>query len=265
VRRVTKGLRGVLRDERVRRLLCRLAARYLKLVHLSGRWSVVGGEAPARLWDEGRPFILCFWHGRLSMMPFCWRPGVPIRMLISRHRDGQLIADTVRHFGIDIIAGSTARGGTFALRQLIKALRSGECVGITPDGPRGPRMRASEGVVAVARLAGVPIVPASFGVDRRRVLATWDRFVVPWPFGRGVFVWGPPIRVPEDADAAALEAARREVEDALNRVTGEADRRSGHAPMEPAPAFAPDGASAGQPAEAAQAAEAGEGRPEAAL
>lgn len=246
-------LRNAIENERVRRFLCWLAAHYIRLAYATGRWTVVGGEAPKRLWDEGRPFVLCFWHGRLAMMPFCWRPGVPVRVLISTHRDGRLLADTMRHFGIETVAGSTTRGGTAALRGLVKALRSGASVGITPDGPRGPRMRASEGVAAVARLAGVPIVPVSYGIDRRSVLGSWDRFVVPWPFGRGVFVWGEPIRVPEDAGAAELEAARLAVEDAINRVTDEADRRSGHAPIGPAPAEAPSGAKAG------------EGRPEGAL
>ena len=223
----------VLRNGRVRRILCWLAAQYIRLAYVSGRWTVRGAGIPARLWDEGRPFILCFWHGRLSMMPCSWRSGIPIHMLISHHRDGQLIADTVSHFGIRTVAGSTRHGGSGALRAMLRTLKGGEAIGITPDGPHGPRMRASNGITTLARLSGVPIVPATFSIDKRRVLSTWDRFIVPWPFGRGVIVWGDPIDVPRDADDQALEAARQRVEDSLNAITAEADRLCGTVPVEP--------------------------------
>ncbi|MEX2450013.1 MAG: hypothetical protein WD407_04080, partial [Rhodospirillales bacterium] len=104
----------------------------------------------------------------------------------------------------------------------------------TPDGPRGPRMRASDGIVTIARLAGAPIVPVSFGAARRRVLNTWDRFVLALPFSRGVIVWGDPIVIERDADDAKLDEARRAVEDALNAITAEADALCGCAPVEPA-------------------------------
>jgi lysophospholipid acyltransferase (LPLAT)-like uncharacterized protein len=237
-------LRRILRSELLRRALCAVAASHIWLVHATGRWRVIGGEIPRRFWDEGKPFILCFWHGRLLMMPYCWRRSVPIHMLISRHRDGQIIARTVRHFGIDTIAGSSSRGGGAALRTMLRALKAGACIGITPDGPRGPRMRASRGIVDVARLAQVPIVPATFAASRRSLLESWDRFVLAWPFAGGVFVWGEPIVVPADADEAALEAARQQVEDRLNEITRRADLLCRKPAVEPAQASAA-GAEAG--------------------
>lgn len=230
-----QGHKRILGSDAVRRALCWLGAQYIRFVHATGRWSVVRGDIPQALWERGEPFILCFWHGRLLMMPYCWNHRVAIHMLISQHRDGQIIARTVGHFGIRTIAGSSKRGGAGALRAMLKVLQGGECVGITPDGPRGPRMRASDGIVAVARLAGVPIVPATFAADRRKVLGSWDRFVVAWPFARGVLAWGEPIRVERDADEAAVEAARARVEDALNALTAEADALMGAAAIEPAP------------------------------
>ena len=229
-------VKRVLGNDRVRSVLCWIAAGYIRLVHVTGRWTVLGGEIPVRLWAQRQPFILCFWHGRLLMMPLCWRGGPTMRMLISEHRDGQLIARTVSHFRIATIVGSTRRGGARALRGMIAALRSGDYVGITPDGPRGPRMRAGDGIAHVARLAGVPVVPAAFGIDRGRVLSSWDRFLLAWPFARGVIVWGEPIRVAADARGAALEDARQRIEDGLNRVTREADRLTGRVPVEPEPA-----------------------------
>ena len=231
-----KPLKTLLDNEAVRGFLCWLGARYIRFVHATGRWTVVHGDTPRRFWGEGKPFILCFWHGRLLMMPCCWDRAATIHMLISAHRDGQIIARTVGHFGIKTIEGSSRRGGAGALRAMLNALEAGEYVGITPDGPRGPRMRASDGIVTVARLSGAPILPATFGVRPRRVLSTWDRFVITWPAARGVLVWGAPIHVARDADADALEKARLAVEDGLNAITAEADALVGLPPVEPAPA-----------------------------
>ena len=229
-------MKRILKSDGFRRLLCWLGAQYIRFVHATGRWRVVGGAAAQDMWRDGKPFILCFWHGRLLMMPYCWPRNRTIHMLISQHRDGQIIARTVGHFGIRTVAGSSSKGGAQALRAMVKALKAGEWVGITPDGPRGPRMRASDGIVSLARLAGVPIIPATFGAARGRVLGSWDRFLVAWPFGRGVIVWGDPIEVPRDADATVLEAARQSVEDALNDISAEADRLTGREPVEPAEA-----------------------------
>ncbi len=229
-------IKRFLRSEGLRAVLCWLGAQYIRLVHVTGRWWVEGDAAAQDHWRDGRPFILCFWHGRLLMMPHCWPRRRVIHMLISQHRDGQIIARTVGHFGIKTVSGSSSKGGAQALRAMVRALRAGECVGITPDGPRGPRMRASDGIVNLARLAGVPIIPATFGAASGRVLGTWDRFLVAWPFGRGVIVWGKPIEVPRDADGIDLETARRAVEERLNAITAEADRLTGRSPVPPAEA-----------------------------
>lgn len=221
-----------LKSDRARRLACRIAAAYIRLVHATSRWQVTGDAAPRAHWDEGRPFILAFWHGRLLMMPHVWRAGVPMNMLISQHRDGRLIADTIARFGLGSVAGSSSKGGAAAMRQIVKAIRAGEYAGVTPDGPRGPRQRASGGIAAIARLSGVPVIPATFSMRRRRLIGSWDRFLVPMPFSRGVFIWGEPIHVPRDADAAALERYRIRIEDELNRITAEADRATGHVPLD---------------------------------
>mgnify|MGYP001806247771 FL=1 len=223
------------RNETLRRLLCWLGAQYIRLVHATSRWQVVGGEIPARHWDSGQTFILAFWHGRLLLMPYIWRYDKPVHMLISHHRDGRLIADTIKHFGIETVSGSTNRGGSAALRGMLKVLKNGDYVGITPDGPRGPCQRVSAGIVTVARLAGVPIIPATYAVKRRRLLRTWDRFAMALPFTKGVFVWGRPIEVPRDASEAAMEALREDLESRLNAITAAADSRMGHAALEPAP------------------------------
>ncbi len=222
-----------LRAPSVQALASRLIAGYIRLVKATGRWRIIGAEVPARLWDAKQPFIGCFWHGRLLMMPLGWRPGVAVKILISSHADGRLIARVMGRFGLGTITGSTRRGGNEALRAMLRALRRGEPVVVTPDGPRGPRMRAGGAIVELARLSGRPIVPGAFAASRCWVAPSWDRFVVALPFARGVYVYGEPVAVPRDADAAAIEAARRLVEERLNAVTAEADRRVGRTAIEP--------------------------------
>ena len=208
-----------------------LIATYIRVVRRTGRWTVLGATDHLDAWAQERPFILCFWHGRLMMIPCIWPADKSMQVLISAHRDGRLIAEAMRHFAIGTQAGSTKRGGAEALRIMLRTLESGHSIGITPDGPRGPRMRASRGIIAAARLAGVPIIPVAFSSSRRRVLGSWDRFVLAFPFGRGVFVWGKAMHVPRDGDP---EAYRQRLEAELNGITAEADRRCGHDPVEPA-------------------------------
>src|SRR5258706_4060914 len=106
---MTKLGRRIVRSDALRRVLCAFIALYIRFVYATGRWTVEGGEAARRHHRERRPFILAFWHGRLLMMPMAWPRQVAIHMLISRHRDGRIIADAVGHFGIASIAASSSR------------------------------------------------------------------------------------------------------------------------------------------------------------
>lgn len=201
---------------------------YIRLVYRTNSWTVVGGEPPRRLIADGRAFIGAFWHGRMLMIPMGWQRMAPMHMLISAHRDGLIIAGAVSYFGIQTIAGSTRRGGSTALRNMLKKLKEGDCVAITPDGPRGPAMRVGIGIVNAARLAGVPIVPITYATSRRRILPSWDRFHVALPFGRGIFLWGEPIEIAPDSGEAELKEARALLEARMVEMVREADRRVGH-------------------------------------
>jgi len=228
------ALRRLRRNPRLRRTACWFIHWYIRFVYRTTSWNTEGAEWPHRLRAEGKPFILAFWHGRLLMIPMAWRRLAPMHMLISAHPDGQIIADAVTYFGVDSIAGSTSRGGSVALRTMLKRLKAGDCVGITPDGPRGPAMTATIGIVNLARIARVPILPITYATSRRRMLATWDHFHFPWPFGRGVYLWGEPIGIAEELDEAGLESARRLVETTMIEMVCEAERRVGHRVTAPA-------------------------------
>lgn len=229
-------VRRILRSDAAHRLICGLIAGYIGLIHRTTRWQVIGGEFPNRYWDQDRPFILAFWHGRLLMLPVAWRRGRYLGMLISGHRDGRIIGDAVAYYGLTTITGSRTKGGMAALRTMVRTLtKDGQSVGITPDGPRGPAMHITPGIVATARLSGSPIIPFAYATRWRRILGTWDSFHLPLPFGRGVFLWGEPIFVPPDADEATQDALLHQVETAMIALTQDADRRCGHPPVEPAP------------------------------
>jgi lysophospholipid acyltransferase (LPLAT)-like uncharacterized protein len=220
--------RRFLRSELVKRIACWVTHCYIRFVYVTNRWSVEGDEWPRRLTGEGRTFIVAFWHGRLLMMPPAWHQLTSFHMLISAHRDGRIIAGAMTYFGIDTIAGSTSRGGSSALRAMLKRLKEGGCVGITPDGPRGPAMTVSIGTVNIARLARVPILPLTYATSRRRVLATWDRFHLALPFGHGVYLWGEPIEIANEQDEAGLERTRHLIETRMVEMVRNADRRFGH-------------------------------------
>lgn len=231
-----RPVKKILKSEGFRRVLGWVVAQYLRLVHATGRWQFIGTEVPKACWDRGEALIGCFWHGRMLMMAYSWHWPGRFVLLISGHRDGRLISDAMAHLGYPSISGSTSRGGSGALRGLAAELKAGASVGITPDGPRGPRMRAQPGVVKLAQLTGAPIIGVSFSARRRRVMSSWDRFILAWPFNSGVLIYGGPIYVRRDAGPDELEARRRDVEDMLNRLSDQADRMTGHTPIAPAEA-----------------------------
>lgn len=228
-------IKGLSRNPAARNAATWLIRQCIRLVHATGRWRTVGAENVQPFWTKGGPAIVCFWHGRLMMLPYAWQSAQPFHMLHSPHADGQLIAAVVRGLGMKSLFGSSRRGGTEAFRRMVGVVKDGGTVGITPDGPHGPRMRAGGGAVTLARLTGAPLLPLAFGCRPRRLLGTWDRLAVALPFGRGVFVWGAPIMVPRDADEAGIERARLALEQGLNAVTDEADRLTGQSRVEPAP------------------------------
>jgi len=216
-------LKHLSRHPAVRSGLGRLTEGHIRWVKATTRWTTINAAAAEPAWRGEQPVIVAFWHNRLALMPYCWPSPKPFHMLISGHPDGQLIARAVGAFGISTIAGSSTRGGGAAVRDLVRKLKAGESIGITPDGPRGPAQVAQEGVVALARLSGAVVLPAAVSVSNRIRLKTWDRLIIGLPFGRGVMAWGEPIAVPRDCDEVTARALQHQIQDELNRVSTVAD------------------------------------------
>jgi len=165
-------------------------------------------------WEKDERFIAAFWHNRLLLMGYSYH-GKGIKILISQHKDGELIARVLKRLGFGSVRGSSTRGGAAAMREMVRASKEYD-IGITPDGPRGPKYVVQEGVVALARLTGVPILPLTFGSSKKKVFASWDAFNLPYPFSRGVFMWGEPIYVGKEDD---MEEKRKELELKLREMT----------------------------------------------
>jgi lysophospholipid acyltransferase (LPLAT)-like uncharacterized protein len=205
---------------------------YLAFVYATTRWRLVGAEHLAPVLGRHPTLIAAFWHERLPMMPMLWRtarrdlPELGHRaghVLVSRHRDGHFIGAVVRRFDLNMVHASSSKGGATGLRMLLRRLGEGDLVVITPDGPRGPRRRAAPGVVQLALASGLPVLPTAAATTRHIRLKSWDRMMLPLPFGRGVICIGRPIMVARDgADAAlpGIEAALTDIVDAADRALG---------------------------------------------
>jgi lysophospholipid acyltransferase (LPLAT)-like uncharacterized protein len=219
-------MKSLLRTPLAQAMLAALLGGYLSFALRTTRWTL-DGEEHFRPFGAGAPVVFAFWHEFLPLMPGLsliarklpfYRP-TPIHTLVSQHRDGRFIGAVVRRFGILPILGSSSRGGAAGLRNLLAVLRRGDLIGITPDGPRGPRRQAAFGVAQLAALSGVPVVPLAARTTWRIQLNTWDRMPVPLPFGRGVVICGPAINVPRDGWRETVPT----IEHALNQVADRAD------------------------------------------
>jgi len=204
-----------------------VAAAYLRLVWLTSRVTL----EPATIYDTVQmPAIIAMWHGQHFMAPFIKRPerGHRAKVLISRHRDGEINARAAMRLGIGTIRGSGAhngefhrKGGAVAFTEMLDALKEGYNVALTADVPKVSRI-AGLGVVKLAQHSGRPIYPVAIATQRRIQFDNWDRSAFNLPFGRLAMVAVEPIYVPRDASDALLEEKRQEVERELNRATSRA-------------------------------------------
>jgi lysophospholipid acyltransferase (LPLAT)-like uncharacterized protein len=202
----------------------------------------LGGAVDPNGSDLSSHYIYAMWHEYLILPIFRYaRPDISV--LISRHADGQWVAEVCRQLRIPVVRGSTRRGGGEAVLRLLKAGRIGH-LALTPDGPQGPRRRVQPGLIYLAARTGLPIVPVGFGLERPWRVQSWDRFALPRPGSRARCVTGLPISVPAGAEKGLLETYRNRVEESLLEVTGAAEqwaesgRRDGLAALVPSPTAA---------------------------
>jgi len=196
-----------------------LIAGFIRLLALTLRRRL---EDPQGLLQKNpdQPRIWALWHNRILLMPYVYEwlcPGRRMLMLVSRSRDGEMIARIMGRFGIDGARGSSSRGGTEAMRELLRELERPKArdIGITPDGPRGPRGQVQDGVLALSAATKRPIYPVTVHYSRFWQLPSWDRFQIPQPGAVCRVVMGPAVAAPKSLEPAEMDRVRVELEKAL--------------------------------------------------
>lgn len=221
-----------LRNPVIQAVLAWILAAWMRFCFATIRWTHVNAAVAEAVWARGGGVLCAFWHSRIGLSPACWPldRAQPAKALISLSPDGQFIARAVARQGFPAIRGSSAnkdkadraKGGSQALRDGLRQLKVG-ALAITPDGPRGPARQMAEGLPLLAKLSGAPALFIGLSCNPAIRLGSWDRAVLPLPFGRGAIVWDV-ADYPAGADlsdVAADWAAR------LTAVEAEADRITG--------------------------------------
>ena len=214
-------MKALLRSGPVQALLGLVLGGYLWLVMRTVRWSLVNRTVADALLADPRGFIVCFWHGCIAAsvgaQPLC-RPSRPTRVIISLSEDGEFIARAMELMDLPAFRGSSRKtkdprrrhSGGAAYRQSLDWVREGGILIMTPDGPRGPAEQMAEGAVRMASRTGAPVILMGLATTPALRLKTWDRMELPAPFGRGVIAFEGPLLAPEELDAAAMTALRRD-------------------------------------------------------
>jgi len=232
-----------LRSPLVMRILVRLMSGYLALTYRTLRWTREGQDLAQGVWAQslasGEGAILALWHSRVPVGPATWPQGADkpeIRVLVSQSRDGEFIARVIARLGLPSIRGSSLKktdtaknkGGEQAFRDMVKWVKDGGAMAITPDGPRGPVEVLQKGAVALARVSGAPVLFVGVAMQPCIRLGTWDRTIIPLPFARAAMVWDGPVRAgrADDPDVLAqdwearLSAVSRRAEALVGELAG---------------------------------------------
>ncbi|UCC72722.1 MAG: lysophospholipid acyltransferase family protein [Gemmatimonadota bacterium] len=199
-----------------------LAPPLFRGVYSSLRFEINGKEHQRDTWGAGQPVVFVTWHGRILPLLYLYR-GNRIVMLVSRHRDGEYLARVGRALGYDAIRGSSTHGAFPALREVVRKLRAGRSIAITPDGPQGPRERLKPGVLQAVRLSGAPLIPVMAGAHRAWWIEGWDSFMIPKPFATVRVEIGEPRYVSRDCSVRDLEDHARELELQLQELKARVD------------------------------------------
>lgn len=202
------------KDRLLLALLPPIASLIIRLLYRLNRIDYVGEEHPRTLWDRGEQMILPYWHEQTLLMVFSYR-GPKVNVLISESKDGELLTRTMRYFNVDAVRGSSSRGGRSAFRSLLNLCKEKVDIVLTPDGPRGPRRELKDGVIQLARLSGRPVVPMAFACSRGFRFSSWDRFLFPLPFGRGVYAFGEPLYCRKEDN---IEEFKTRLQSAMNET-----------------------------------------------
>lgn len=176
-------------------------------------------EIPERFRKNNKPYILAFWHNRQFFLCYS-EMKTNLSVIMSASKDGEYIARIAKMFKVTPIRGSSSKGGVAALKKMLVTLRKNNNVGITPDGPRGPKYSIQPGIIHLAKKTGVPVIPVSCNARRQKIFNSWDNYQVPYPFNKIIVAYSEPLYLSPDIDN---EEASILIKDALHKVTNETD------------------------------------------
>lgn len=198
----------------IQELLGFITAIYIFFVRLTSSIKYENIIVPEKFWKNKEPFILAFWHSQLMMIGYSWKSKKRINILASGHSDGRFGSVVGKYFNLNNIEISS-KNKAISLKPIFKILKQNSCIGITPDGPRGPKEIVSEGIIKIANSSGVPIIPIGFWSSKNFRLKSWDSFLVTLPFSKCSFVWGDPIQIPNDIRKNELKNFQKILENKL--------------------------------------------------
>ena len=190
-----------------------------KFICFSIRWKCYDEDQKSNVINNKDQYIFCCWHNRLFLGPHLLPRNRIINALQSSHSDGMITSIAFKYLGMNVILGSSMKGGMQAFRKMVKCIKNGESIAITPDGPKGPKETVKEGVIKLAQITGIPIVPLVWSTKKFKIIDSWDNFVIPFPYSKGIYTFGKPIYVDKKISQNNFEILRLEVESEIKRLT----------------------------------------------
>ena len=188
---------------------------YILFVCITSKIKIKNDQLSKKMLLNKEPFILAFWHSQLMMVGHVWKSKNTLNMLASSHSDGRFGSYIAGHFNLKNIS-IMAKNKSPSLRKVFKILNERNYIGITPDGPRGPNKKVSEGIIKIAMHSQVPIIPLGFASNKNFKLNSWDSFLITYPFSKCNFVWGDPITIPSSTKENEIEKYKIFLEDKIN-------------------------------------------------
>ena len=200
----------------IQNILGFLTSMYIYLVNLTSSINYENESIPKNYWNNNKPFILAFWHNQLMMIGFAWKKNNKINILASGHSDGRFGAIVGKYLNLNNIQASD-KNKNISLRPIFKLLNENNYIGITPDGPRGPKERVSEGIIKLAKTSRIPIIPIGFWSSKNFKLKSWDSFLITLPFSKCSFVWNEPLEIPRNIGENHIQHYQKLLEDKINQ------------------------------------------------
>jgi len=183
------------------------------------KWQYLVENEKENILKNDEEYIFCCWHNRLFLGPHLLPRNRIINALQSSHSDGMITSIAFQYLGMKVILGSSQKGGMQAFRKMVKSIQLGESVAITPDGPKGPKETVKEGIIKLAQITQKPIIPLVWSTNKYKTFNSWDNFILPYPFSKGVYSFGKPIYVKKKINEEEIEKARKNLENEIKRLT----------------------------------------------